>query len=70
MSPSRPANGRPEEAFGAVTIPWMLMTGTEDAGPIGGADPASRLVVFPVLPPGHNYELVLDRAKHSAFSDL
>jgi predicted dienelactone hydrolase len=69
MSPSSPAAGSPEQAFGAVKIPWMLMTGTNDVAPIGNADLASRLAVFPALPPGNKYEVVLDRAEHSAFSD-
>ena len=30
---------------------------------------ASRLGVFPVLPPGNKYELVLEGAEHSAFGD-
>ena len=29
----------------------------------------SRLAVFPALPPGGKYELVLDRAEHSVFTD-
>lgn len=33
------------------------------------ADLASRLAVFPALPPGAKYELVLDKAEHSAFTD-
>lgn len=34
-----------------------------------GADLASRLSVYPTLPPGGKYELVLDGAEHSAFTD-
>ena len=45
------------------------MTGTYDTAPIGGIDLASRLAVYPALPPGGKYELVLDRAEHSAFTD-
>ena len=45
------------------------MTGTKDVAPIGGADVESRLAVFPALPPGGKYELVLDGAEHSAFTD-
>jgi len=52
-----------------VKIPWMLMTGTEDISPIGDIDVESRLAVYPALPEGRKYELVLDGAKHSAFSD-
>ena len=59
----------PKEAFGSVKIPWMLMTGTKDESIIGGATPESRLKVFPALPPGAKYELVLFRAEHSAFTD-
>ncbi len=36
---------------------------------IGDADTRSRLGVFPALPPDGKYELVLDRAEHSAFTD-
>ncbi len=69
LSPSAPRSGEPEQAFGSVKIPWLLMTGTEDISPIGDVDVASRLAVFPALPEGSKYELVLDGAKHSAFSD-
>jgi predicted dienelactone hydrolase len=70
MSPSAPAHGGdPHQAFGSVSIPWLLMTGTRDASPIGDASPESRLSVFPALPAGAKYELVLDGAEHSAFGD-
>jgi predicted dienelactone hydrolase len=69
FSPSSPRRGDAKEAFGAVAIPWMLMTGTKDVAPIGEADVASRLAVFPALPPGNKYELVLDNAEHSAFTE-
>ena len=70
LSPSAPqAGGDPKEAFGSVSIPWMLMTGTRDTALIGPAEAKSRLAVFPALPPGGKYELVLDRAEHSAFTD-
>ncbi len=70
LSPSSPRGGiDPKEAFGQVRIPWMLMTGTKDLAPIGDADMESRLAVFPALPPGGKYELVLFGAEHSAFTD-
>lgn len=70
MSPSPPRRGvEPEEAFGSVQIPWMLLTGTEDSSPIGESDPANRLKVFPALPAGSKYQLVLDGARHLAFTD-
>jgi predicted dienelactone hydrolase len=70
MSPNSPRNGGdPRQLFGGVTIPWLLMTGTKDTALVGDADVASRLAVFPALPPVGKYELVLDGAEHSAFSD-
>lgn len=69
FSPSVPRFGDPKNAFGSVKIPWLLMTGTKDVALIGHATPASRRAVFRALPPGAKYELVLDRAEHSAFTD-
>ena len=69
FSPSSPRARDPKQAFGSVLIPWLLMTGTKDTVIIGDADLESRLAVFPSLPPGEKYELVLDRAEHSAFTD-
>jgi predicted dienelactone hydrolase len=69
FSPSAPRGRSPDKAFADVKIPWMLMTGTKDVSPIGDIDVPSRLSVYPALPPGGKYELVLDGAEHSAFSD-
>jgi predicted dienelactone hydrolase len=69
MSPSVPKQGSPDKAFVGVSIPWMLMTGTLDTSPIGNANVASRLAVYPALPIGGKYELVLFDAEHSAFTD-
>jgi predicted dienelactone hydrolase len=70
LSPSGSrVGGDPAAAFGKVAIPWMLLTGTKDVALIGDNDVKSRLSVFPGLPAGGKYELVLDRAEHSAFTD-
>ena len=69
MSPSAPRRGSAAGAFASVRIPWLLMTGTQDVASIGGATLESRLAVFPVLPAGGKYELVLDGAEHSAFTE-
>lgn len=69
MSPSTPRGSEAPQAFGEVRLPWMLMTGTKDVSAIGDADLASRLGVYPALPPGGKYELVLDNAEHSAFTE-
>jgi predicted dienelactone hydrolase len=69
MSPSTPRRGSAEEAFGSVGIPWLLMTGTRDIAPIGHADMKSRLGVYPALHGAPKYEVVLNNAEHSAFTD-
>ena len=70
FSPSCPAReNNLDQVFGKVEIPWMLMTGTKDNSIIVDTDAKSRLKVFPALPPGGKYELVLHRAEHSAFTD-
>lgn len=69
MSPSSPRRGTAQVAFGKVALPWLLMTGTKDISPIGNIDVASRLAVYPALPVGSKYELVLNDADHSAFTD-
>ena len=45
------------------------MTGTKDLSLIGGATLENRLGVYPALPTGSKYELVLHDAEHSAFSE-
>jgi predicted dienelactone hydrolase len=69
FSPSGAHGRSPDKAFADVKVPWMLMTGTKDVSPIGDIDVPSRLSVYPALPPGGKYELVLDGAEHSAFTD-
>lgn len=70
FSPNCPRlGGEPQQLFGNVKIPWMLMTGTQDVSIISDQDVESRLKVYPALPPGGKYELVLDKGEHSAFSD-
>jgi hypothetical protein len=70
LSPSTPRGGDAAKAFGSVNIPWMLMTGTKDTAPIGGQTVESRLAVYPHLPATiDKYELVLQNAEHSAFTD-
>lgn len=69
FSPSAPRGGAASKAFGDVKIPWLLMTGTKDLAPIGNADMASRLSVYPALKGAPKYELVLNNAEHSVFTD-
>jgi len=69
FSPSAPKGMSAEKAFASVKIPWLLMTGTMDISIIGNADLKSRLGVYPALHGAPKYEVVLDRAEHSAFTD-
>jgi predicted dienelactone hydrolase len=69
FSPSSPKAGSAAKAFGAVKIPWLLMTGTKDVAPIGDTDVASRLAVYPALHGMPKYEVVLYNAEHSVFTD-
>ena len=70
FSPSSPAAGSKSQAFGSVTVPWMLMTGTNDVAAIGGQSVESRLEVYPNLPKSiDKFELVLKDAEHSAFTE-
>ena len=71
FSPSPPSVGYSKATFGGVSIPWLLMTGTNDNIRLGRSlDSASRRNVFRDLPRrGHFYELVLDGAEHHAFTD-
>ena len=52
-----------------ATVRQLRLTGTLDDSPIGDLTPESRLRVYPGLPPGGKYELVLDGAEHSAFGE-
>lgn len=69
LSPSPPRAGDAKTAFAAVAMPMLLMTGSLDDSPIGKITPEDRRKVFPALPTGDKYELVLDKARHNAFSD-
>lgn len=69
LSPSVPKHGDAELAFGKITLPMMLMTGSRDSSRFSDNTPESRRKVFAALPAGSKYELVLKDAEHMAFSD-
>jgi len=69
FSPSAPSRSSAETAFAEVKIPWLLMTGTKDIASVGHADLKSRLAVYPALHGAPKYEVVLNNAEHSAFTD-
>lgn len=70
FSPSVQGRANPEQSFGQVSIPWLLLTGTKDTSPINDTTVENRRQVYPGLPDTiDKYELVLFDAQHSAFSD-
>jgi predicted dienelactone hydrolase len=69
MSPSIPKRGDPADAFAAIRIPCLLMTGTLDDSPIGDTTPESRLQVFPNLTNAAAWQVVFDKATHMSFGD-
>jgi predicted dienelactone hydrolase len=69
MSPSAPMIGDPAEAFAAIRIPCLLMTGTLDNSPIGNTRPEDRLNVFPHLVRAPAWQIVFDKGTHMSFSD-
>lgn len=71
FSPSLHKRFTPEEAFGHIEFPVLLMTGTKDGSPIDArTTPESRMQVFTGLPDNDKYHLVLEDAEHFAFSDV
>ena len=69
MSPSSPSLQFAGSAFGVVTTPCLLLTGTRDNLPFfSNQSIDSRRAIFSALPSGNAYELVLYNATHSSFS--
>lgn len=69
LSGSSPNIENSIELYRDVDIPWLLMTGTNDVAQVGSTTLEGRLAVFPALPPGAKYELVLFGGEHHAFTD-
>lgn len=57
-----------QRRFGAITRPFLCVTGTRDEAMIvGDAGNATRRAVYRGLPSGHRAQLVLDGADHMSF---
>lgn len=69
FSPSSPKPDSSTEAFRNIPLPWLLMTGTKDVSPLSNQDLESRLAVYDNLQGAPKYEVVLENAEHSAFTD-
>lgn len=65
FSPAPAANVADDIAFGGITIPFLSVTGSEDASPVmNRVTPADRQRPFRAMPPGGKYLLVLGGADH------
>lgn len=69
FSPTAPQQGQDALAFGAVTIPFLSVTGTSDTSPGGlnGTVPSDRLRPFAAMPPGKKYLVVYEGGDHQVF---
>lgn len=70
LSPSSHRAGLPvQQQFGAITRPFLAITGSLDGDPFGGFSSGdSRAVMFDGLPPGQRALLWLDGADHMTFA--
>nr|WP_310523504.1 alpha/beta hydrolase-fold protein [Polymorphobacter sp.] len=74
FSPSAPNNGTAAEAFAAITIPFMSVTGSLDGNPLAAkaeiraAAEAQRTGPYTAMPPGQKYLLVFEGGDHMVFS--
>lgn len=70
FSPSPPMRGHDDaDAFGAIRIPFLSITGTEDVVPLTpNISAADRQRPFRAMPPGQKYLLVLAGANHMQFN--
>ncbi len=67
LSPS-PARDGEARSFAAMTMPMLLITGTQDGNELGDTRTAeARRATFDELPGGHKFLLVLDGATHLTF---
>ena len=69
LSPSPPLVGSPEEAFATIRIPFLSITGTEDAVPsVIPITAIQRQEPFRLMPPGDKYLLVMAGGTHEMFA--
>jgi predicted dienelactone hydrolase len=61
------AKRAPEQTFGSIKIPGLLMTGTEDDSPIGGTPAADRPIPYFGISAAHQYLVNFTGADHAVF---
>ena len=64
MSPGPAKRGSYEDNFGRVSLPWLLITGSEDHALFSETMPKDRQKVFDALPEKYAYMLWLEGATH------
>jgi len=64
-----PVTGKlpPEQAYGSIQIPGLLLTGTEDNSPIGETKAADRRIPFDGMQSPHQYLVNFIGADHATF---
>ncbi|MCW4462021.1 dienelactone hydrolase [Sphingomonas sp. BT-65] len=69
FSPSPPMRGSDAAAFGGIAIPFLSITGTEDAARVTPSiTPKDRERPFRAMPAGGKYLLVIEGANHMMFN--
>jgi hypothetical protein len=69
MSPEGGSSGDQDVVWGAIHIPVMSLTGTEDADPIGrGTKPSDRVIPFQSIRGVDQVLVVFDGGDHMLFS--
>jgi len=65
--PVKTGKSSPEEAYGSIALPGLLLTGTKDVSPIGETTAAERRIPFDSIKAPHQYIANFDGADHSVF---
>lgn len=69
LSPPVNLQGRdPHDMFGSITVPGLLMTGTEDNSPIGQTDAKSRVIPYQCIKATDQYLVNFFGGDHMIFS--
>ncbi|TZG27421.1 alpha/beta hydrolase family protein [Sphingomonas montanisoli] len=69
FSPSPPLTGSPEAAFANIRIPFLSITGTQDAIPnVIAVTALQRQLPYRLMPPGDKFLLVMEGGTHAMFA--
>jgi dienelactone hydrolase len=65
LSPQGPGGGVPDDGYGAIHLPTLMVTGSEDVSPVTGQGPDWRLGAWTSLGSDQAWLLYLDGATHN-----